>query len=228
MEVASCSFEMSRLQALIWYIAVFVTLLVWVPLKLGYFLPHCCSTIRKSKTEYFQQQTESKDLKQKHYEDENLSFFKTFHILSVKRVWSPRNFSGMNPNHSMCLLVITECFCHVRSLPACSNSWKFRKATLPQVLPSVEVIITDGSALVNATPPWTSKTFEEHASKEFASKIQSYAPTYLRTDIVFDVCRYCSLKAETRSKRGIGARRRVTASGTPPPPPPELAKFYKR
>ena len=23
---------------------VFVTRLVWVPLKLGYFLPHCCST----------------------------------------------------------------------------------------------------------------------------------------------------------------------------------------
>ena len=42
--MASCSFEMSRLRALIWYIVVFVTLLVWVPLKLGYFLPHCCST----------------------------------------------------------------------------------------------------------------------------------------------------------------------------------------
>ena len=45
LEVASCSFEMSRLQALIWYIVVLVTLLVWVPVKLGYFLPHCCSTI---------------------------------------------------------------------------------------------------------------------------------------------------------------------------------------
>ena len=47
LEVASCSFEMSRLQALIWYIVVLVTLLVWVPLKLGYFLSHCCSTIRE-------------------------------------------------------------------------------------------------------------------------------------------------------------------------------------
>ena len=42
--MASYNFEISRLQALIWYIGVFVTLLVWVPLKLGYFLPHCCST----------------------------------------------------------------------------------------------------------------------------------------------------------------------------------------
>ena len=42
--MASCSFKMSRLSALIWYIVVLVTLLVWVPLKLGYFLPHCCST----------------------------------------------------------------------------------------------------------------------------------------------------------------------------------------
>ena len=45
LEMVSCSFKISTFQALIWYIGVFVTLLVWVPLKLGYFLPHCCSTI---------------------------------------------------------------------------------------------------------------------------------------------------------------------------------------
>ena len=28
-----------------WYIVVFLTLLVWEPLKLDYFLPQCCSTI---------------------------------------------------------------------------------------------------------------------------------------------------------------------------------------
>ena len=59
--------------------------------------------------------------------------------------------------------------------------------------------------------------FQEYATNEFAKEIRMYSSKYLRTDIVFDVYRSGSLKAETRSKRGMGARCRVTASGKIPP-----------
>ena len=46
--------------------------------------------------------------------------------------------------------------------------------------------------------------------------IQSYSTKYKRTDIVFDVYRPSSLKAETRSKRGLEVRCRVTGKGKIP------------
>ncbi|KAJ8387985.1 hypothetical protein AAFF_G00147760 [Aldrovandia affinis] len=46
--------------------------------------------------------------------------------------------------------------------------------------------------------------------------IDAYSTKYKRTDIVFDVYRPSSLKAETRSKRGRGVRRRVTGKGKIP------------
>ena len=46
--------------------------------------------------------------------------------------------------------------------------------------------------------------------------IESYSSKYKRTDIVFDVYRSSSLKAEIRSKRRYGVRRRVTGSGKIP------------
>jgi hypothetical protein len=72
------------------------------------------------------------------------------------------------------------------------------------------LLILDGSALINALLPRISKTFEEYAVLEVVPKVQTYSCTSTRTDIVFDVYWSSSLKAETRSKRGIGARRRVT------------------
>jgi len=47
--------------------------------------------------------------------------------------------------------------------------------------------------------------------------ILAYSSNYDRTDIVFDVYRPSSLKAETRSKRGSGVRRRVSGNGRLPP-----------
>jgi len=89
--------------------------------------------------------------------------------------------------------------------------------TLPDAKPEADVIIIDGSALVNSLPPRTSKTFEEYAALDVVPTVQAYSSTYKRTDIVFDVYWSSSLKAETRSKRGIGARRRVTDKGKIPP-----------
>ena len=83
--------------------------------------------------------------------------------------------------------------------------------TLPDNEPQVDVIIIDGSALVNSLPPGSSKTFEEYATLDVIPTIRAYSIKYERTDIVFDVYRPSSLKAEARSKRGHGARRRVSS-----------------
>ena len=91
------------------------------------------------------------------------------------------------------------------------------KCTQPGILPSFEVITIDVSAMVNARPPRTSKIFEEYATIGLAKEIGMFSSKYLRTDIVFNVYRSGSSKTETRSKRGMGARRRMAASGKIPP-----------
>jgi len=90
------------------------------------------------------------------------------------------------------------------------------KVTLPDAEPATDAIIIDGSALVNTLPPRTSKTFAEYSEMEFISKVDTCARKYHRTDIVFDTYQASSLKSETRSKRGHGARRRVTGTGKLP------------
>ena len=87
---------------------------------------------------------------------------------------------------------------------------KLLEATIspPDKQPECDAIIIDGSSLVNSLSPKTSKTFGEYAVQDVVSKIQTYL--YKRTDIIFDVYWTSSLKAETRSNRGKGGRRRVT------------------
>ncbi|KAJ8353458.1 hypothetical protein SKAU_G00210250 [Synaphobranchus kaupii] len=87
---------------------------------------------------------------------------------------------------------------------------------LPDTEPKADGIIIDGSTLINSLPPRTSKTFDEYAALDVLPTIQVYSSKYERTDIVFDVYRKASLKAETRSRRGLGARRRVTDNGKVP------------
>ena len=76
---------------------------------------------------------------------------------------------------------------------------------------SVRLLIVDGACLINAKIPHKSKTFEEYVTKDIIPQLQRYSSTYQRTDIIFDVYRDSSLKAETRSNRGKALRRRVTA-----------------
>ena len=90
------------------------------------------------------------------------------------------------------------------------------KVTLPDAEPVTDAMIIDGSALVNTLPPRTSKTFAEYAAMEFIPKVDARARKYHRTDIVFDTYQASSLKSETRSKRGQGARRRVAGTGKVP------------
>ncbi|KAJ8351997.1 hypothetical protein SKAU_G00234730 [Synaphobranchus kaupii] len=88
--------------------------------------------------------------------------------------------------------------------------------TLPDTEPKADGIIIDGSALINSLPPRTSKTFDEYAALDVLPTIQVYSSKYKRTDILFDVYRKASLKAETRLRRGLGARCRVTDNGKVP------------
>ncbi|KAJ8372700.1 hypothetical protein AAFF_G00277690 [Aldrovandia affinis] len=90
------------------------------------------------------------------------------------------------------------------------------QVTTPEAEPDADTIIIDGAALVNSLPPRSSKTFEEYAMLDVLPTIQAYSTKYKRTDIVFDVYRPSSLKAETRSKQGRGVRRRVTGKGKIP------------
>ena len=82
--------------------------------------------------------------------------------------------------------------------------------------PSVEVIILDGSVIVNMLRPGSAKTFSDYASQVFLPYVASQLQQASRIDIVWDEYRPDSLKAETRVKRGKGVRRRVEAS-TPIP-----------
>ena len=82
--------------------------------------------------------------------------------------------------------------------------------------PKGDAIIIDESALINALPPRSSKTFDDYAKEEIIPKVESYGARYERVDVVFDVYKKSSLKSETRSKRGQGIRRRVTGTSKTP------------
>ena len=82
--------------------------------------------------------------------------------------------------------------------------------------PKADVLIVDGAPLVHALPPKKGKTFESYATLDFLPVIQTYSNKYKMTHLVFDVYSPSSLKAETRSKRGQGGRRKVTNKNTIP------------
>ncbi|XP_014665390.1 PREDICTED: ski oncogene-like [Priapulus caudatus] len=90
------------------------------------------------------------------------------------------------------------------------------KVAVPETEPVADAIVIDGSALVNALPPRASKTSAEYATLDFIPKVATYAVKYKRMGIFFDVYQPSSLNAETRIKRGKGARRRVTENGKMP------------
>lgn len=92
-----------------------------------------------------------------------------------------------------------------------------REMTTTDVEPrAAQAIIIDGSALVNALPPRTKKTFDAYASEDVLPKVEQYANKYGRADVIFDVYDKSSLKAETRSKRGKGIRRKVSGNNKAP------------
>lgn len=171
--------------------------------------------IKRNNIDFFRQQPElsSKELKQRNTKDESQLFSKLFiscqsrecdlnDFFKHENLSSPASLSEngkLYPSQKSDLTHILE-----------------DKVTLPEEKPDAEVIIIDGSALVSSIHPKISKTFEEYATQEFVPKVQSYCSIYSRLDLVFDVYTSNSLKAETRKKRGFGARRRVSEKGSIP------------
>lgn len=87
---------------------------------------------------------------------------------------------------------------------------------MPSSGPTVDSLVIDGASLVNVKQPGQSRTFDNYANDIILPHITSLAQGHLRVDIVFDVYRDGSLKGETRRKRGIGSRRKVTDNTRPP------------
>ena len=172
--------------------------------------------IKKNKLDFFQNKPEQAagDLKQKILKDDCRLFSKLF-------------LSCQSREHDL-----LEFFHHENQFfpPALSDGGKLhscQKSQLASILeakiattdtrPEASAIIVDGSALINTLPPRASKMFEEYATKDVIPSVEAFAAIYRRTDIVFDVYIANSLKAETWSKRGQGARCRVTDKGKLPP-----------
>ena len=78
--------------------------------------------------------------------------------------------------------------------------------------PSVQVTVLDGTAIVNMIQAGAAKTFMEYAESVFSPHILSQLQNVERLDTVWYQYLTDSLKAEARSKRGKGIRRRVEPS----------------
>ena len=76
---------------------------------------------------------------------------------------------------------------------------EYRKDTRP----AVDALIIDGAAFVNMMEPKHETTYGNYAL-ELSEKILNLTRTLARLDVVFDVCREDSLKAQTREERGEG------------------------
>ena len=74
------------------------------------------------------------------------------------------------------------------------------KVELPETKPETDVLIVDGTFLVNTVMPKTPKTFEEYARNDIFPKVEHYSGNYKRTDINFNIYHESSLKSEARSK----------------------------
>ena len=82
--------------------------------------------------------------------------------------------------------------------------------------PRVQVTVLDGAAIVNMLRPGTANTFQDYATDIFVPYGTSQLQHVTRLDIIWDVYIPESLKADTRSKRGKGVRRRVEPSSAVP------------
>ena len=72
-------------------------------------------------------------------------------------------------------------------------------------------IVIDGSLVVQMLSPKTAKTFDEYSKTEFSNYIVSKVKGKVtRIDIIFDVYKEKSIKAESREKRGTGMRIKFT------------------
>jgi len=81
---------------------------------------------------------------------------------------------------------------------------------------STQVNIIDGAGIINMLRPGTARIFQGYATDVFVPYVTSQLQHVGRLDIVWDLYMADSLKADTRSKRGKGVRRRVEPSSAVP------------
>ena len=77
------------------------------------------------------------------------------------------------------------------------------------VCPCIDAIILDGAAIANFFKQANCKTFAAYAHDVFIKYVKSHLCSAQRIDIAWDNYLEGSLKANTRSRRGEGVRRRV-------------------
>ena len=173
-------------------------------------------SIKKNKVDFFHQEaaTASSDMKKQVLKDDCRLFSQLFISCQSRECDLSEFFHHENQSFPAALSEGGKLHTGQKSQLA-----NILEATIfpPDAQPDCDCIIIDGSSLVYFLSPKTSKTFEEYAVQDVVSKIKIYSSKYERTDIVFDVYWTSSLKAETRSRRGKGDRRRVTDTTKLPP-----------
>ena len=75
--------------------------------------------------------------------------------------------------------------------------------------PQSNMVIIDGSAVVNALKPDAAMTFKDYAANKFISRISRLLSYFKRIDVVFDLYSEDSLTGTARLHRGQGSRKRV-------------------
>ena len=78
--------------------------------------------------------------------------------------------------------------------------------------PVADVVILDGTAIVQLLQPRTARTFDEYLSTVYAPYILKRLETARRADLVWDVYQDDSLKRSLREKRGSGQGHNIQAS----------------
>ena len=170
---------------------------------------------QKNKLDFFQQKPEplSGDMKQKILKDDCRLFSKLFISCQSRECDLLQFFRHENQSFPAALSDSGKLHSCQKSQLA---SILAANITSPDADPEATIIVIDGSALINSLPPRGARTFGEYAALDVVPKVKTFFSAYKRTDIVFDVYWSSSLKAETRTKRGQGARRRVTDKSKTP------------
>ena len=93
--------------------------------------------------------------------------------------------------------------------------------------PDVQMIILDGSAIINMIKPGTYDSFNDYISTIMVYNRSQLSGEVVQVDIVFETYSKASLKAGNWQKRGKGTRRRVDGKNKVPGNWQEfLRKYY--
>ena len=165
--------------------------------------------IKKNRTDFFKQQAVSGDKKQRVLKEDCRLFSQLFISCQCRECDLQEFFR--HENQPFPIVLSDHGLIHTCQKSHLVDSLEAEAVSL-DMEPDADAIIIDGSALVHSLPPSTSETFDDYARLDFLPRIEAYSAKYNRTDVVFDVYLTSSLKAEMRSKRGRGVRRRVTGT----------------